>query len=110
MMKNLRELYIGYVYTLSGEVQVFPMEKEQIANFIMKYSWEPKVIVTDGYDRPFLDVRVGLIFKCADKKYFTRLQQELYPMQMGEKEACEFIPYQLNDNVSELGSDYYGCI
>lgn len=58
-------------------------ELEQVASLIVQVALVPQVIVRDENDDIFLDIRNGLVYKCADLTFMQALLQVLIPMKMG---------------------------
>lgn len=88
------EFVLGYA---NGEQVGITNSTEQICAFIMKHRWE-NVIITDIFDLPLIETSMGFIQYCGNQKYLgTTLIPKLAPMQMGETEIPEFVPYQFEN-------------
>lgn len=88
--------YVGYAYLYPSDGSarqeyVFDMTPENIANFLGSHQFDAeKIILTDMLDRLILDTAGGFINNCPDQERCKSIVSLLAPIQMGEKEACEF--------------------
>lgn len=70
---------------------------EQISAFIMKHRFE-NVVITDFLDTLLIETSMGFLQYCINQDYLrTTLLPVLVPMQRGEVEAPEFVPYKSED-------------
>ena len=104
------DFLFGYA---NGDRFMVTNNAEQISAFIMKHQFE-KVIITDILDTLLIETATGFIQYCINQEYLrTVLIPTLAPMQMGEVEVVEFVPFKSEDDyiISNIrmssGGGYY---
>ncbi|WP_137665445.1 hypothetical protein [Enterococcus hulanensis] len=61
-------------------------ETENLAAFIASREDNSRFIITDEFDKPFIETRGTFIFSCRDKEFLqSELLPELIPLQRGDR-------------------------
>jgi hypothetical protein len=94
----------AYTQGMDEDIQLcIKADAENIAAFIAKYPFAPKITMETLEGHFLLNTRMGFIDRCYDQSYLaTQLIPVLAPMQMGERDIPEII--SLSD-YSELSSE-----
>jgi len=88
------EFLYGYA---NGEQVLIENNVEQICAFIMKHRFQ-NVMITNFFDVALLETSMGFIQYCANQEFLAKeLIPRLAPMQMGEVEPPEFVPYEYEE-------------
>lgn len=100
-MEKVKELLrieegVDFLYGYVNDEQfVIENDVKQICAFIMEHQFE-NVLITNVLDIPILETRMGFIDYCANQEFLIKeLIPMLAPMQMGEVEPPEFVPYEI---------------
>jgi hypothetical protein len=82
---------VAYTQGLDKDIQVcIKANAENIAAFIAKYPFAPKITMETLNGHFLLNTRLGFIDKCYDQTYLAaQLIPALAPMQMGERDIPE---------------------
>ena len=101
-MEEMKITSGDYVYGYAdGEQVLITNNVEQICAFIMKYRYED-VKITDFFDQLLLETSMGFIMYCGNQKFLgTTLIPVLAPMQMGDSEIPEFVPYEPEEFIED---------
>lgn len=85
----------NYIYGYAdGEQFLVTNSTEQICAFLMKYRWN-KIILRDFFGTCLLEWDLGFISFCLNQQYLgSTLIPVLAPLQMGESEPAEFVPFE----------------
>ncbi|KZE67975.1 hypothetical protein AWM68_17540 [Fictibacillus phosphorivorans] len=95
----MNEFVYGYV---DGEQVMIANTVEQVCAFIMKYKYE-SVKITNFFDELLIETSMGFIMYCRDQTYLANnLLPTLAPMQMGDTEIPEFVPYKEKEESNEM--------
>lgn len=82
-----------YTQGINVDIQLcIKADAENIAAFIAKYSFAPKITMETLDGHFLLNTRLGFIYKCYDQTYLAaQLIPLLAPMQMGERDIPEIV-------------------